>query len=554
MNGQSTERAAVHDVIKMIQSSVDQVTLSVLKYCPTPQPSLLLSSSASSGHNLTESSPDATSISPRSPRWATSPVSQSTAKATPLKSSGSQTDSLDSPVARHQTGDKARLIDRAIKRIAKPFHSGERDERETRRKSSGYTFATTPSSYAPTEDDGIDGLNSIIEQYVKPHPSNAKPTKEKRARRTRQIEHGTWPKCRSHVDYVVGGMIIPPFNPKKPRPSLSAITQTNGGGFAVDSNVVHKLPPMPPERTDSFSRGASIKHSPQSSDSTIKYMHMTSGSSGANSSGSGSYTPSPSKASAKLLSQVDSYTPSPSKAPAKLSSQLDSYTPSPSKAPAKLLSQPDSYTPSPSKAPTILPSQFDGQPRTIDSTTSFENAVVSSHFPSRPATHESKTQPPDYTVRSAGNQELNKYATQQPEPASQKHRRSAWPPPASSHTQKERRGAPPLGSRSRPDYPAAKPMSLDIQPIYSPRPLPHSGQNITPSHPVAPPFVPPASHVSSAHQSSKPVHMSAENQSMSLVARPMATIASQPPLHTSSRDRMTAFTPHMTSNHGYPVG
>ena len=490
----------------MIQSSIDQVSLNVLKYCPTPQPSLLLSSSASSGHNLTESSQDATSISPRSPRWATSPVSRSTAKATPLKSSGSQTDSLDSPVssARHHGADKTRLIDRAIKRIVKPFHSGERDERDARRKSSGYTFATTPSSYAPTEDDGIDGLNSIIEQYVKPHPSTGnKQTKDKRPRRTRQLEHGTWPKCRSHVDYVVGGMVIPPFNPKKPRPSLSAVTQTNGG-FAADSNAVHKLPPMPPERTDSFGRGASIKHSPQSSDSTVKYMHMTSGSSGGNSSASGSYTPSPSKAPTKQLSQLDS------------------------------------------------------QPRTIDSTTnhaSFDNAVASSsHFPSRPATHESKTQSPDYTVRSAGNQELNKYATQQqPEPASQNHHRSAWPPPtASSHNQKERRTAPAPGSRSRPDYPAAKPTSLDIQPIYSPRPLPHSGQNITPSHPVAPPFVPPATHVSSAHQSaiSKPVHMSAENQSMSLVARP---IASQPQ-HTSSRDRMTAFTPHMTNNHGYPVG
>ena len=503
------------DVMKLIQSSIDHVTLNVLKYCPTPQPSLMLSSSASSGHNLTESSPDATSISPRSPRfraWGNSPPPISAPKvvSAPLKSSGSQTDSLDSPVtsARHQGGEKGGIFDRAIKRIVKPFHSGERDEREMRRKSSGYTMAMMSSAYDTTEDDErVDGVNAIIKQCVKLHPSNNnnKPTKEKRPRRTRQLEHGTWPKCRPHVDYTVGGMVIPPFNPKKCRPSLSVVTQTNGG-FAVDSNAAstHKLPPTPPERTDSFKRGASIKHSPQSSDSTVKYMHMTSGSSGANSSAS-----------------------------------------SPSKPPTKGL--------------TIL----DNQLRTVDATanhTGFENASPSSsHYSSGMTSHESKTQSPDYTVRSA-NQELNRYIqhhSQQPEPQPQPHRRPAWPSAAPPHNIKERRGAVPLshGSRSRPEYSATKPTSLDIQPIYSPRPLPHSGQNITPSHPVAPPFSPPASHISSAYQPtvSKPVHMSSQNQSTAHVTRPMPTIASQSH-HASGRERLTAFTPHTASRHSYPVG
>lgn len=517
VNGQSVERVPVMDVMKLIQSSIDHVTLNVLKYCPTPQPSLMLSSSASSGHNLTESSPDATSISPQSPRsntWGSSPPPLSTPKviSAPLKSSGSQTDSLDSPVtsARHQGTEKVGLIDRAFKRIVKPFHSGERNERDMRRKSSGYTI-TMSSAYEMTDDDGIDGLNAIIKQYVKPHPSNNKPKEKKRPRRTRQLENGTWPKCRPHVDYTVGQMVIPPFNPTKCRPSLSVVTQTNGN-FAVDSNAAstHNLPPTPPERTDSFKRGASIKHSPQSSDSTVKYMHITSGSSGANSSTSGSYTSSPSKPPAKVLSLMDS------------------------------------------------------QPRTIDSTTNlagFENTIASSHYPSGPSlpSHESKTQSPDYTVRSANNQELNKYIQQQqqPEPQPQPHRRPAWPSAAPPHNRKEWRGAAPLtnGSRSRPHYSATKPKSLDTQPILSPRPLPHTGQNITPSHPVAPPFSPPASRMSSAHQPSinKPVLISTQNQSMSDVARPMATIASQPQ-HIPSRERVTDFTPHMTSRQSYPIG
>ena len=60
------------DALKFIHECGDQVVLNVLKYCPSPHPSLV-SSSASSGHNLTETSPDTgTGMSPRSQvgkRW-----------------------------------------------------------------------------------------------------------------------------------------------------------------------------------------------------------------------------------------------------------------------------------------------------------------------------------------------------------------------------------------------------------------------------------------------------------------------------------------------------
>ena len=258
----------------MIQEHADNVTLNVLKYCGTPQGSLVSSSSASSGHNLTESSPECNPISPKSNgnlhMWRGTTPSPDTAKNR-LKSSGSRTDSLDSggrpdSRSRDRSADKINFFNKPIHKIKRFL---ERHERDARCKSE-HPFMTSLNSGDST-DEAIDELDAVIKECETRGVHDA----QRRRRRGDRHNGGTWPKCTPHTDIVTQQIFTATKEKERPRlPALFANTNCFVPQQMSSPTHDNKLPPTPPERKDSFERGASMRHSPQTSDSSVKYPHL----------------------------------------------------------------------------------------------------------------------------------------------------------------------------------------------------------------------------------------------------------------------------------------
>ena len=482
----------------------DRVTFNVVKYCPTPQPSIASSSSMSSAQAFTESSPEASSVSPRSPHsnsriWISpSPDSADDNKvpsSTNLKNScGSQTDSLDStkPDNQHRQSepepDKMNILDKALKTIVKPFRSActtDRTERDARCKSGHQlTSASTeePETNKHEEEEVIESLNAIINNYcqqspiLSPNVPNlaSKPSKvkpEKESKRRRHENGGTWPKCHSPLEYnSVSGW--PSVTPKKERAPLAQFVSENR--YVSSPKPVpsphDKVPPKPPERSDSFhrsdsfKRSASVKHSPQNSESGVKFAHINNLTQTKLSSNSNSYASCSSKDShghvSKDLSHVSSKTHSHD------SSQ--SHVPSSDKAEA-LSSVRDHGNDS---------KEHERIHERERKTNSMHFSTHSSSESSTP-THSSSSHTPDLSVKSGNDSDIMKYVMRKTN-MKDNHRNR----PTSAPGRSRRRPQSESGYR---DYPQ-KPTSLDIQPMYSPRPIPSSrGQAISSSHSSVPP-------------------------------------------------------------------
>lgn len=99
------------------------------------------------------------------------------------------------------------------------------------------------------------------------HPStidkkNDQVTKTSRKREYEVENTGTWPKCNRIIPPQVNGTVMMP-SPRKKQDRPSILTSNLDG--------TQKIPPAPPER--SISSFEAVRHSPQSSDSTVKYHH-----------------------------------------------------------------------------------------------------------------------------------------------------------------------------------------------------------------------------------------------------------------------------------------
>ena len=477
---------------------------SVLKYSITPQPSLV-SSSASSGH-LTESSPDALSTSPKSPHsrlWAnTSPDSNKIS----LKSSGSQTDSLDSPPtsARSPTrgvgggrgdGPKSSSADKHyLKIFGKPFLSTLERERERdemvhslSRVKGGVAVSPAsshdsppplpthpppplPSPHRTEEEEVIEGLNAIIHQYNKNQmaPATLSGSKEKRTRnRDKDDNGGTWPKCRGPLDYPGVPQAFPPAVVKtKERPPLSVIPTDHSYARTSASPIggSGKVAPTPPERSDSFSRSktinSSIKHSPQSSAEPQKYQSQSTSSSSSHQHSSHLMT---SEVSGGMTHHIATHTPSSHSYLMTSTTKSSSYISSPvsKHSPHSPLTSPQALDKDSCKA--VMHSSVDS------------SKGSSLYYGTGSSSQANNVHMPDNTVESANNDEVLKsyiYRRRQNRPNSA---------PGSRSREKRKEMAQqihgPHGAHGR-----TVPTSLDIQPIYSPRPVPHSGRNITPSN------------------------------------------------------------------------
>ncbi len=517
INGISLDNfSTVQEVNRYIGKVGSYVAFSVLKYSiSSPQPSLL-SSSASSGHNLTESSPDALSASPKSPDtrlWDnTSPDSNKIS----LKSSGSQTDSLDSPPpsgrsptrgggGMHGSGQVLGPADkRYVNIFGKPFGTtsdtgargsgGLRGSGLSEERSVGVSPATShdsppplpshpppplPSPHRTTEEEVIDDLNAIINHYTKsPAPVTLSGSKDKRTRsRDKEDNAGTWPMRRSPLDYQNGAQPFPPAVVKnKERPPLSVIASDHAYVLPNTSPSTggDKVAPTPPERSDSFNRSktinSSIKHSPQASAEPSKYAAVA--------AASGAL---PLTSSAPLHVMTSTETSSG------MTHHIATHTPS---HPPYLMTSPNvkssSYTSSPmsSKSPHTPQTmgEKDGKKAAHSSSghSSTDGAKVSSHYYGTGGTspQAANTHVPDTTVESANNDEiLRSYYERRNQP----NRPNSAPGLRNRDKRKELAQKIHGGGAPHPGSGRTVPTSLDIQPIYSPRPVPHSRGIITPS-------------------------------------------------------------------------
>ena len=215
--------------------------------------------------------------------WDPNITSDSGKSSMKMKSSGSQTDSLDSPVqtpypGKERKSDKeldhkgrssgGHMIDKALEKIknfSRPRHkSQERQEIED-----GHSKPDMMSVSVSTTDD-----DNIITEFDFPVPKTIRPDSNRQKNgRKRELESensGTWPKCYRGFQPQVNGTVGLPSPQKKSheRPSIENFFPRNGMG--------DKTPPAPPERTLASLNAVrqSPHHSPQSSDSTIKnYPH-----------------------------------------------------------------------------------------------------------------------------------------------------------------------------------------------------------------------------------------------------------------------------------------
>ena len=418
------------------------VVLNVRKYCATPQPSLG-SSTASSGHNLLQdglgsphsppvsqtwlcSSPDSSKVSATyqlpPPRGMDSPqghgMENSTGNSHLLEAAADEKifrDQVYNPKVSAQTIHGDRHLERMIREGMKEREKRENREREENRSNNNHGNSRT------MEEEVIDELNAIISHYTKtPGGSGGKgklapggvrvmggsgKSKDSKRRAHKQQENaGTWPKCHSQV-VNLQAPAIQPLPKRKSRPPLTAM---DGAYPHSPTSPGPKVPPTPPERSDSFKRGAQRKP-----------VHLKD--KGSLDSSSKQHYPS---SHPPLLSDKSGLDPPP-----------------------ELPYSPQPHYPS-------KPSGDTGYP--------LDNTVVSA---------QAQTDPQELLNSMRGRS------------------RPARPTSAPSRGRALQRELAQSSHRHGDPVPHKPPSSLDIQPMYSPRPLPHSaGQAIPPatSTPVSP--------------------------------------------------------------------
>ena len=297
----------------------DTLSLTVLKCSPSPHPSLV-SSSASSGHNLTDglNSPDQALISsspnktsPPQNRWMIASHSNKENSRNLKKSSGSRTDSLDSPEVstrkgkasnmhsnsnkNHRHSAHENILDRAYDKLFRKFRQSK-----STCDSDDKSAPSTPQMSTTKEEQVIAELDTVISShshYTKNNNGRSKSKERHRSGGWSDSNGGTWPRMHGLQQHDFNTPDGIPNPKRRDRPPLSAIStfvsenpyargqslspvspQASSSSQSVPFSqqgalAMHgKVPPAPPERGNS-SFVASIRHSPQNSDSSIKYVH-----------------------------------------------------------------------------------------------------------------------------------------------------------------------------------------------------------------------------------------------------------------------------------------
>ena len=196
-----------------------------------------------------------------------------------IKSSGSQTDSLESPSVIRRPKDKRQsdkdldhiktrhsvhILDKAIENVNKIF--------KTRNKSServDHEKAFSVSRPQTMIEDRGDLAEFVFTHRRENSGSSNTNRSSGRQRRDSDPEMsgtGTWPKC-MRINPTINGTVISAAKSYK-RPTLDAL-KAHQPDSMMPSVPTARVPPLPPERNNSSFIAA--RHTPQNSDSTITY-------------------------------------------------------------------------------------------------------------------------------------------------------------------------------------------------------------------------------------------------------------------------------------------
>ena len=275
VNGRSTENCTKMEVMKLIEESGESIVLHVQKSMPTSQASLM------------DSMMDQTSSlgSPRSPHSGDSPspvknylwhpvespdAKQQQQQLKALKSSGSQTDSLDSPSGGSSNKNKHSSHYDNIIVIAKKFLPSSRSRHERERKHERERLEKEEQErqrqrnrmiehLTPAEELSIAQLDSVLDAQA-PNAAERKSSSHRR----KEDNAGTWPKCGPAPLNNLGLTVT-----RKQKERQPVRSWFNENGTAPNYNT-YQPPPTPPERGNSSSQ-AFIRHSPSNSDASVKY-------------------------------------------------------------------------------------------------------------------------------------------------------------------------------------------------------------------------------------------------------------------------------------------
>lgn len=199
-----------------------------------------------------------------------------------IKSSGSQTDSLESPSVTRRPRDrkqsdkdldhKARhsvhIFDKAIENVNKIFRTTKNKSSERVDGEKGTFSLSRPQTMIEDKDNLAQFVFAHRRENSGSSSTNRSSGRQKRDSDPELSGTGTWPKCMRLTNSTINGTVIPAPKPHHKRPTLDALKV-----HQADSNTTSvptaRVPPLPPERKDSSYMA--VRHTPQNSDSTITY-------------------------------------------------------------------------------------------------------------------------------------------------------------------------------------------------------------------------------------------------------------------------------------------
>ncbi|XP_053393187.1 disks large homolog 5-like isoform X2 [Mercenaria mercenaria] len=298
VNGRSVENMSPEDLQKVLyQCGGETIMLDVWRQT-TP-----LSSAGSSPVPIVASMQEQLLSSPlksdSSKRWeSTSESSKGSMKN--IKSSGSQTDSLDSPGIPRRHKDRkhsekdldgkgrhsVHIYDKALETVNKFFRprhkSSERSDNDK-----GTLTLSRPQTMIE-DSGGLAEFSFPTHQRDNSGSSNT----NRSSGRSREYDPemsgtGTWPKCMKISNTANNGTVVQIQKNHHKRPTIDAVINHSGENIPTA-----RVPPLPPERNASSFVAA--RHTPQNSDSTITYS---------------SHPPSPSLSPQPSTSSTSSYFP-----------------------------------------------------------------------------------------------------------------------------------------------------------------------------------------------------------------------------------------------------
>lgn len=196
-----------------------------------------------------------------------------------IKSSGSQTDSLESPSVTRRRKDRkhtdkdleqktrhsVHIFDKALENVNKIFKTRNKSaERVDSEK--GMLSLSRPQTMIEDSSDLPEFVFTHRRENSGSSNTNRSSGRQRRDSDPEMSGTGTWPKC-MRINSTINGTVISTSKGHK-RPTLDVL-KAHAQDSVVPMVPTARVPPLPPERSNSSYMAA--RHTPQNSDSTITY-------------------------------------------------------------------------------------------------------------------------------------------------------------------------------------------------------------------------------------------------------------------------------------------